>query len=135
MEAQADLEARRRLTRILRFKTTTDVAFAPGDTVDVYIKDGTSKRGKWILGRSVLSVDKAAWTVTVPSLTGRPISVAVEDVRASVNDQSLADLIRQASDQVDDDLAILINDLEARQDQSADYDHEYGEEVPAPSTP
>ena len=37
LEAQADLEARRRLTRILRSKSTTDVPFSPGDMVDVFV--------------------------------------------------------------------------------------------------
>eukprot|EP00171_Calliarthron_tuberculosum_P001315 IDg1315t1 len=98
LEANSKLQAKRKLTLILRSKSTSSPPISIGDTVQVYIKRENEKRGKWSSPKPVLEYDKISHTVSVPGNNGRKIRAAVEDTRVAIQDNALAVAVQEAID-------------------------------------
>lgn len=101
VSAHDTLVAKRKLTKILRSKTTQDEHVSPGDMVEVFIKRENEKRGKWSAAKPVLEFDAASGIVILPGTIGHKIKAAVEDVRSAITGDSLARKIQEAIDVVD----------------------------------
>lgn len=56
---QMDLLSKRKMTKVLQSKSTTDGFVSTGDMVEVYVRDGKRKRGYWTSPPTVLSFDKS----------------------------------------------------------------------------
>lgn len=112
IDAQNTLEAKRKLTKILRAKSTLDTVIFTGDLVEIFIKTGKQKRGNWSSPRVVLKFDPESWTVMVPSSNGRTIKAAVEDVRLAVNEEAFASLVREGNDRLDNSIEEMLNEIQ-----------------------
>lgn len=139
--AHENLQAKRKLTLILRSKATTDNVVKAGDLVQVYLKNQKEKRGKWTDPRPVLSFDKISHSVTVPGKNGRTVNAAVEDVRLAVADNALARMIQESIDELQNALQIEIDEIPNDQKQGtigndqAPEDNESDHEVNASDDP
>jgi len=100
-EAHENLKAKRKLTLILRSKATTDEKYESGDMVQIYVKKGNEKRGKWSGDKIVLSYDESSRSVTVPGGRGKRIIAAVEDVRPAIQKDSFAKLVQESIDELE----------------------------------
>lgn len=75
---------------ILRWKTTTESPIKVGDSVQVFLKIETEKRGKRSSNRPGLTLDPVNRTVAVLGSRGRKITAAIEDVRPAISIAELA---------------------------------------------
>lgn len=64
----------------------------------------------WFAPPAVLSIDGSAGLITFLHVAGRPISVALEDVRHSIIDEHFAEHILKKNDQLDDCLDTCFNE-------------------------
>ena len=101
-DARDQLKARRKLALILRSKAVNETPLTVGDMVEVYQKRDSEKRGKWSSPKPLLSVNHSARSVNVPGRNGREITVAFEDTRAALPQQSFAQLVQDGLDTLDD---------------------------------
>lgn len=104
-KAHNELIAKRKLTLILRSNVYCTQSFKPGDFVQVYIKSGNEKRGKWTSPRQVLSINREAGSITVHDRAGNIISAAFEDCRAAPNQSELTNAIQESIDELEENLA------------------------------
>ena len=126
--ARDQLIAKRKLTLILRSHITADPVVNPGDIVQVYVRTGKEKRGRWLSPRTALSIDRSAGTVTVAGSNGKRIVAAVEDTRVVVVDNDLAHAVIESLDTLNDNLSELTEDLAKVQDAEQ---HDF-ESLPSP---
>lgn len=125
--AHEALIAKRKLTLILRSRSTLDTPVSVGDMVQVFIKRDHEKRGKWTSPKLVLSYDKSSGIVTVPGTSGHTIKAAIEDVRLAITNSDLATSIQEAMDTltlvvdnaIDDTITEKTINLEERNDEHA----------------
>ena len=96
--ARDQLRARRKLALILRSKAVTEEPISIGDLVEIYQKKEHEKRGKWSAPKPVISVNTNAHSVTVPGRNGRNITVAFEDIRSAVRQDSFTQMVKDSSD-------------------------------------
>jgi len=126
VQAQEDLKAKRKLTLILRSKTSRDDKVKPGTLVQVYIKTDKQKRGTWSGVKPVLSFDAESRSVTVPGSSGRTICAAMEDVRLALETDGFANAVRDACDTMDivleDALKITTEGCDSSADQADEED-------------
>lgn len=108
VDAQQTIQAKRNLTKILRSKAISDISIAPGDLVEVYVKDGKSKRGSWSSPKTVLQFYPSSWTVTVPDANGKTMRAAIEDVRFAVEEDSFASIVRDGNDKLTEEVDNLL---------------------------
>jgi len=101
VRARDVLLAKRKLTLIMRPKSTSEPTIHVGDLVQVFHKLEKEKRGKWLSPRTVLSIDREAGIVSVPGADGRKICAAVEDVRAAIVDDEFAQMVQETRDSLD----------------------------------
>lgn len=109
ISAQQALAAKRKMILILRLKAPSVPAIADGDIVQVYVKSGNEKRGKWLSTTSVIRFDPESVVVTVNGGQGNRISAAVEDVRLAVEDDEFADHVQEGIDRINQALEDLIS--------------------------
>lgn len=109
LEAHNQLKAQLKLKRILKSKSTTDRAVAEGDVVVVYIKRSNEKRGKWTNAKKVLQYDPCERYVTYAGKNGRTANAAVEDIRLSLQQDSLAKHVEDAIAELSNDIDWSIN--------------------------
>lgn len=100
-EVHCSLEAKRKLTRILRSKAINNTVVEPGDMVEVFVKQPNNKRGSWTAPRIVLQVNYETGTITVPGARGHHVQAALEDCRLAITDDDFAQSIREANDKLD----------------------------------
>jgi len=120
MEAHQNLKAKRKLTMILRSKACTDERFSPGQLVQVFIKQGKEKRGKWSSDKPVLSYDDESRSVTVPGASGRKIVAAVEDVRPAIEKDSFAIAVQESIDELENSVETELGNLVGIEDSKED---------------
>ena len=113
VDAHDALIARRRLTKILKSKSVSDAMFAVGDLVEVFIKKGKEKRGKWSTSKSILTYDHPSRTVTVAGKNGRVISAAIEDVRPAITENEFSLGLQEAMNELDDIITDTIQHQES----------------------
>lgn len=101
LDAHANLLAKRKLTLILRSKATAYEDFSPGSVVQVFIKTGKEKRGKWSGNKVVLAFDRASMIVAVPGANGKKINAAVGDVRAALPKSCFSTVVQDSIDVLD----------------------------------
>lgn len=111
VEAHDALVAKRKLTKILRSKSVQTPDINPGDMVEVFIKLEKEKRGKWSAPKPVLDFDPTSGIVTLPGTSGKKIKAAVEDVRSAIQENTLAQKIQEAIDNVDISLDRALDDM------------------------
>jgi len=111
VDAQETLKAKRKLALIMRSKSTRDNVVKPGDEVEVYLRKGKEKRGKWLSGRPILSYDHESRTVSIPGSNGRTMSAAIEDVRPAVEKDSFAQKVRESIDILEENICLFSEDL------------------------
>ena len=114
VEAQQKLQAKRKLTLILKSKSIMETPVHAGDMVEVFVKHSNEKRGKWSSPKTVLSYDHNTRTVVLPGRNGRTIQAAIEDIRPSLSDNTLAvsikDLMDDLDDEIDNEIESVTND-------------------------
>lgn len=87
---------RRKLTRILRSHTLQPSQFRVGDLVQVFVKRGHQKRGKWLSPRQIINIDIEAGMLSVPGSAGHTINVALENARAAHLSSEITLMIQDA---------------------------------------
>lgn len=101
LDAQTTLEAKRKLTRIMRTKSSFNRTVAPGDYVEVFSRLRHQKCGSWSSPRAVLSAEKSNGSIIVPGSRGLVVKAALEDVRVVIINDCFAQIIREANDVLD----------------------------------
>lgn len=104
--------ARLKLALILRSKSTALPQVSIGDLVDVFVKQDVQKRGKWLLVRSVLDIDRNMGTVKVPGLHGSQMAIAVEYIRPSLQPDTFVASLQEANDLLDETIGDAVNDID-----------------------
>ncbi len=104
ISAHEQLLAKRKLTLIMRFKSTKDSIVRPGDMIQVDVKKDSAKRGKWLSPRPVLHYHPESFTVTIPGERGRTMKAAIEDIRPAFSDNALTSLVQESIDFLENDL-------------------------------
>lgn len=103
------LEAKKKLIRLLRSKTVSDITFVRADLFAVFTTSTTTKRGTWILPKMVLDVYGASWKVHLHAPSRRTMRASIEDVRHALAPESLSSLLLQEDDALDVQLeAVLV---------------------------
>ena len=113
LQAHDDLLAKRKLTRILRSKTGSDIPVKVGDTVQIFIREQKDKRGKWSLPKVILEFDHYSGTVTVPGKNGKTVKAAIEDVRLALSENTFASAIQDGIDTLSRSINDTIDHLES----------------------
>ena len=139
MDAHEKLQAKRKLSLILRSRAPTEVPISVGDMVDVFLRTGMSKQGKWSTPKIVLQVDHAARSVVVPSKFGRRSTVAFEDIRLSLAEESLANDVQHAIDDLEKSIEEAVDENfsltdDANLDTSGNGDSSCSESSPSQSS-
>lgn len=106
--SQQTLDAKWRLSRIPRLKSTIDKVTTAGDLAEVFIKTSQRKTGCWTSALTVLAVEKDRGMITVPGADGMTVKAALASVRLALNDESLAQFVGSVKDVLDNDLEDLI---------------------------
>ena len=99
--AHEQLQARRKLALILKSKATKEIPIQVSELVEVYQKKQHEKRGKWSVPKPVILVDQAARSVTVPASNNRVLTIALENIRAAIPQDSLASTVQLGIDELD----------------------------------
>ena len=97
-DARDQLQARRKLALILRSKAVTEIPLSVGDVVEVYQKKEHETRGKWSDPRPIISINHDARSLIVPGRRGREVTVAFEDARPALQQQSFAHMVQEGLD-------------------------------------
>lgn len=132
-EAHVNLQAKRKLTLILRSKATIDQQLSAGDSVNVYKKNQMQKRGKWLSSLPILSIDLVSGSICVPGANGRTITAAIEDVRPEIHHDTFAEAVQDGLDDLDSDLSEMFLTSVSPNRPVHDYVHEIV--PPDPATP
>lgn len=122
VRARDILSAKRKLTLIMRTKATADPILHAGDLVQIFVKKGHEKRGRWLSPRVVLSVDTNAGTVSVPGSNGHKVVAAVEDTRPAIVEDDFAASIVESIDQLDESIHESIEALTENYNQETPLD-------------
>lgn len=116
LEAHANLVARRKLTKILRSHSLEENEFRTGDLVQIFMKRGHEKRGRWLSPRQVIAIDTDVVMVTVPGAASHTVNVALEDVRAAHVTNDITSMIQESIDQLDDQIEDHLESVSSTQD-------------------
>lgn len=93
------IQAKWKLTLILRSKSTNDSLISIGDMIQIFIKKYKEKRGKWSAPKPVSEHDWQNHTVTVPETSERKNRLACEDTRVTaVLNDTFAIYVQEAID-------------------------------------
>lgn len=88
--------------------------------MQVYVRQGKEKRGKWLSPRQAISVTIDAGMLSVPGLGGKSLSAALGDTRAAFPVNDLTAQIQDAVDSPDDGIEDLLGDgVDNRLDEAA----------------
>ena len=101
VKAHDKLQAKRKLALILRSKATNEVPIAADDMVEIFMKREKDRRGTWSDPKSFLSVDHTARSIVFPTKGSRRQTVAIEDFRLSIPQDSLTHSVQQVIDPID----------------------------------
>ena len=102
-------QARRKWAAMMKSITVTEFPIRVGDMVEVFQQRQHEKRGKWSAPKPILSVDFNARSVTVPGKTGKELTIALEDLRPALPEDSFAQALHTGIDELDD----LLDDIQA----------------------
>lgn len=105
VDAKLQLDARGKLTRIIRSKSVSNDIVSVGDLVEVFVKSGHEKCGRWFAPRAILNIDRDAGMVTVAGDYGRIRKASYEDIRPALTEDSLAVMIQESIDILDREMA------------------------------
>lgn len=92
VDARLQVETERNLTRVLHSRPVTASNVRIGDLADVWTKSGKQKRVQWISVRSIPSIDRGAGSANVCGDHGKLTTVAFEDIRSAVSDDTFAQI-------------------------------------------
>lgn len=112
LETQLEIEAKCKLTRIIRSKNITDLKISVGDLVEVFIKHANEKRGKMISLRLSLPIDHLFGTFAVPVSSGRTMNASFEDLRPSLGRDSFTLIVQEIIDTTDRESGSVLDDFE-----------------------
>lgn len=104
IEAQENLSAKRKMSIILKSKASIEEHISVGDMIEVYHKTGMNKRGVWSTPKIVLSIDHDARSVTVPGRAGKRSTVALEDIRKSLPEDSFEETNQLSLDKLEESI-------------------------------
>lgn len=74
-----ELIYKRKLPLMLRANIYKNSDFELGDMVAIFLKDGKSKRGKWMSPQQIIEIDTEAGTVTLPDASVKVFWATFED--------------------------------------------------------
>lgn len=77
--------------------------------VQVYVKRGKEKRGKWMSPRQVISIDADTGMLSVRGAAGHSMTMAFEDARSPKRSTEITDMIQLACDQMDDEIEDILS--------------------------
>lgn len=100
--------ARRKLAVILKSKATKEIPLTVAEFVEVYQK--TNKKGTWSQPKQILSINEEGKFITVPGKKGSKITVAIEDVRKSVKENDLSQLVSDGIDMIDQEISEQVDE-------------------------
>lgn len=89
------------MTKILRSRSLSANDFRAGDLVQVYVKQGKERRGKWWSPRQVININNDDRMLSVPGTAGLQIVVAFEDARAAHVQSEITYMITDSTDNLD----------------------------------
>lgn len=112
INAYEAIQARRKLSRILNTKSTSEPSVNIGDMVEIYQHGKNGKRGQWSEAKKVIKVDNINRTITVPGKNGKTVCAAFEDVRATIGNDNFTMEVSSAIDQLDDAIEDILNPLQ-----------------------
>lgn len=72
--------------------------------VQVYRTAGMGKRDIWLAPKTILSINHDARSVVIPGKTGKKATVANEDIRLAIPEESLASSVQSAMDEIDNNI-------------------------------
>lgn len=122
IEAQENLSAKRKLAMILKSKATIEEYVSVGDMIEVYHKTGMKKKGVWSTPKIVLSVDHDSRSVTVPGRAGKRSTVALEDIRKALPENSFEETIQLSLDKLEESIEDEL--LETSENENIKWDYE-----------
>lgn len=111
VNAQAQLQARRKLAIILKSKSIEEISVTAGDLIEVFSKTGMDKKGNWSVPKTVSSVDKKGRSVTVSAKRGKRAVVAFEDIRIAFISDCFASVVQDAVENLEESIDYLVNVL------------------------
>lgn len=79
-DAHLNMQARRKLSLILKSKATKEIPLCKGDVVKVFTRPKVGKRGQWSLPKKVMILDHDDRNIIVPGKAGYKICVVFEDI-------------------------------------------------------
>lgn len=86
---------------ILKSKATFEEHVKIGAMIEVYQKTSLDKKGIWSTPKGFLKVDHDARSLIVPGKAGKHVTVAFEDVRKTISEESFAHAVQQTIDSID----------------------------------
>lgn len=98
--AQAQLQARRKLASILKFKSTKETSITAGGLIEVFNKTDMEKNGTWSVLKIVLSMDKDGCTVAVLAKDGKLVVVWIESIIITFPQNSFAVAVQKEIESV-----------------------------------
>lgn len=87
-----------------------------GDMIEIYQKKQHEKRGKWSILKEILHVNHDARSVTIDEKRNKEVSVAIENVRPAILEETLAQTVQKGIDSLDELLDEVIIQTKATED-------------------
>ena len=104
VKAYEDIQARRKLARIIKSKGNVEKEFTVGDMIEIFVHGKNNKRGEWSNAKKIIKIDKEGRAVYVPGMNGKTVIAAFEDVRLAINGNDFSSIICDIIDEIDDEL-------------------------------
>ena len=108
IDANLKKSARRKVSKILKSKATKEIPLSVGDMVEIYRK--VNKKGIWSEPKQILSINHEGRYLTVPAKKGSHYTVGIEDVRKSIENNDLSQLVSDSIDKLDNEILDITDD-------------------------
>lgn len=116
VKAYQDIQARRKLSRILKSKSNEEPTLKVGDMIEIFQHGKNNKRGQWSAPKKIIKIDHDGRNVQVPGRTGNTVCAAFEDVRLAIMHNDFAKLISDALDILDNEIEVDIDNISTEED-------------------
>lgn len=100
---------------IIRSKSSKSDTVNPGDLVNVSVRHHDNNRGKFSSPRTVLSFNHSSGLISVLGNHGKPVSVAIENVRLAPGGDEFSQHVSESNDQLDSILETEIDESSGSQ--------------------
>lgn len=104
VNAYQDIQARRKLSRILKSKSNQEPNLKIGDMVQLFQRGKNGKRGEWSSPKKIIKIDQDGRNVFVPGKLGKTVCAAFEDVRLAIEENEFSKIVSDALDALDNEI-------------------------------